>query len=160
MILQAYTALHVIISLVAIAAGVPVVAGLLQGRPRTRWTSVFLWTTTATSLTGFGFPFARLLPSHIVGALSLVVLAVAAYALSPRRGWRRTYATTAVIALYFNVFVLIVQLFQKVPSLKALAPAQTEPPFVTTQLLVLSVFVALGITAVLKSLRPAGLGQA
>jgi len=93
--------------------------------------AVFLVTTTATSLTGFGFPFVRLLPSDIVGAISLVVLAVAIvarYRHRMARGWRATYVITAVMALYFNVFVLVVQSFQKLPALAALAPTQSEPP--------------------------------
>lgn len=148
--LAIYTIVHVAISLVAIAAGLVVVFGMLTGRRSGGWTPWFLWTTVATSATGYGFPFTQLLPSHIVGAISLVVLAVAIYALYSRRlagVWRPIYVVSAVLALYLNVFVLIVQLFLKVPALHALAPTQAEPPFATSQLGVLVVFVALGVAA-------------
>ncbi|HZM96963.1 MAG TPA: hypothetical protein VFB92_26260 [Vicinamibacterales bacterium] len=148
-----YTLIHVVISLIAIAAGFVVLAGLLKSRRLDTWTALFLVTTTATSLTGFGFPFVRLLPSHIVGAISLVVLAVAVlarYSYHMAGGWRAAYVVTAVSALYFNVFVLIVQTFQKVPALAALAPTQSEPPFAITQLIVLLAFLALGYLAVVR----------
>ncbi|MDQ1387825.1 MAG: hypothetical protein QOF56_1279, partial [Acidobacteriaceae bacterium] len=111
------------------------------------WTKLFLWTTVATSATGFLFPFHRLLPSHLVGLVSLIVLAIATRAHSR---WRKTYVITAVIALYLNVFVLVAQLFMKVPALKALAPTQSEPPFQIAQLIVLVLFLVLGILAVKK----------
>ena len=129
--------LHVVISLIAIAAGFVVLAGLLKSKRLDGLTAAFLVTTTATSLTGFGFPFVRLLPSHIVGAISVVVLAVAVlarYTYHMTGAWRATYVVGAVMALYFNFFVLIVQTFQKVPALAALAPTQSEPPFAITQL--------------------------
>jgi hypothetical protein len=96
------------------------------------------------------FPFHKLLPSHVVGAISLVVLAIAILARYSRHlagGWRRTYVISAVIALYLNVFVLIVQLFEKVPALNAMAPTQSEPPFKITQVVVMAIFVVLGIFA-------------
>ena len=117
---------------------------------------MFLVTTAATSLTGFGFPFQKLLPSHIVGALSLVVLAGAIFARYGKRmsgGWRPTYVVTAMMALYFNVFALVVQSFQKVPALKNLAPTQSEPPFAATQAAVLVIFVALTVVAA-RRFRP------
>src|SRR5262245_22575150 len=128
--MDTYTLVHVVISLIGIATGFVVLAGLLKNQRLDGWTAVFLVTTAATGLTGFGFPFVRLLPSHIVGAISLVVLAiaiVARYRHRMARGWRATYVVTAVMALYFNVFVLVVQSFQKVPALAALAPTQSEP---------------------------------
>jgi hypothetical protein len=149
--MDSYTLTHVAISLIAIVAGFVVLAGLLRGKRLDGWTGVFLVTTTATSLTGFGFPFERLLPSHIVGAISLVVLTVAVLARYTYRlanAWRPTHVITAVAALYFNVFVLIVQTFQKVPALAALAPTQSEPPFAITQLIVLLAFLVLGYRAV------------
>jgi hypothetical protein len=154
--LNALTLFHVVLSLVGIAAGFAVVYGLLSSRVH-GWTNLFIWTTVATSVTGFFFPFHKFLPSHGVGILSLIVLAFAILALYRFRlagGWRRTYAITAVIALYFNVFVLVVQLFLKVPSLNALAPTQSEPPFQIAQGIVLIVFVVLGIRAAMK-FRPA-----
>jgi hypothetical protein len=148
---------HVVISLVGIVSGFVVVFGLLSAKRLDAWTAVFLISTVATSVTGFGFPFAVLLPSHKVGILSLVVLAVAIVARYVRHlagAWSRVYAVCAVVALYFNVFVLIVQLFRRVPALAALAPTQTERPFVVVQLIALALFVWLGIVAV-KGFRPA-----
>lgn len=146
MSLSTFTLVHVLISLAGIGTGFIVVIGLLTGQRLERWTATFLTTTVLTSATGYLFPFEKLLPSHIVGAISLVVLAVAIVAkyrqhLAGR--WRGVYVITAIIALYLNVFVAVVQAFAKVPSLKALAPTQTEPPFAVAQLLVLIVFIAL-----------------
>lgn len=153
MILRLYTIFHVVISLLGILSGVVVMGGLLTGNPLDGWTAFFLATTVATSVTGFFFPFERLLPSHIVGIISLVLLAVAIYARYPAHlagAWRWGYVVTAVLSQYLNVFVLVVQLFLKVPRLKALAPNQTEPPFKLTQLAVLVLFVALGAASVVR----------
>jgi hypothetical protein len=151
-----YTLVHVVISLAGIVSGLVVVAGLLTAQRLDRWTAVFLATTAATSVTGFGFPFERLLPSHVVAVLSLVVLAISMYARYGRRldgAWRWVYAVTAVTALYFNVFVLVVQLFLKVPALNALAPTQSEPPFALAQGVVLIAFLVLGALTV-KTFKP------
>jgi hypothetical protein len=151
MSLQTYTLIHVLISLAGIGSGFVVMYGLLAGKRLDRWTAVFLTSTVLTSMTGFGFPFDHLLPSHKVGIMSLVVLAiaiVARYALHLAGAWRRTYVVCAALALYLNVLVLVVQAFEKVPALKALAPTQKEPPFVVAQLVVLALFVALTIFAV------------
>src|SRR5271169_4442955 len=127
-----FTLLHVLISLIGIGSGFVVVSGLLTGKRLDGWTALFLATTVTTSVTGFLFPFDHLLPSHKVGIISLVVLAVAilaCYALHLTGAWRRIYVVSALIALYLNVFVAVVQAFLKVPTLKAMAPTQTEPPF-------------------------------
>src|SRR5438477_200015 len=127
-----FTLVHVLLSLAGIASGFVVLAGLLTGKRRDRSTALFLATTALTSVTGFGFPFDHLLPSHAIGILSLLVLAVAIaarYSFHLAGAWRRTYVITAAIALYLNIFVLVVQLFLKVPALKDLAPTQKEPPF-------------------------------
>jgi hypothetical protein len=145
-----FTFVHVVISLVGILSGLVVLFGLIAGKSLDGWTALFLLTTVATSVTGFMFPFHKLLPSHVVGAISLVVLSIAILARYSRHlagGWRRTYVISAVIALYLNVFVLVVQLFEKVPALNALAPTQSEPPFKITQIVVLAIFVVLGIFA-------------
>ncbi len=145
-----FTLVHVVISLVGIASGLVVVFGLLTGKRLDGWTALFLATTVATSVTGFGFPFDHLLPSHKVGIISLVVLAVAIlarYAFHLTGAWRRIYVISAVAALYLNVFVAVVQAFLKVPALHALAPKQTEPPFLVTQLVVLVLFVVIAIMA-------------
>lgn len=147
----AYTLVHVVISLIGIGSGFVALLGMFNAKRLDRWTAVFLITTAATSLTGFGFPFDHLLPSHKVGILSLLVLAVAIlarYAFHLSGHWRWIYVATAQLALYFNVLVLVVQAFEKVPALKALAPTQSEAPFLIAQLLVLAVFVVLTIAAV------------
>jgi hypothetical protein len=148
--LETFTAVHVVLSLIGIGAGLVVLVGLIASRRLDRWTGLFLATTIATCVTGFGFPVDHVLPSHIVGVLSLVVLAVAIVALYARhlRGaWRAIYAVAVGLALYFNVFVGVVQAFLKVPALHALAPQQTEAPFVAAQLFVLALFVVLTVMA-------------
>ncbi len=145
-----FTLAHVLLSLLGIGSGVVVMFGLLTGRQLDGWTGLFLATTVATSVTGFGFPIDHLLPSHKVGVISLVVLAVAIiarYVLHLRGAWCRIYVVGAAVALYLNVFVGVVQAFEKVPALSALAPKQTEPPFVITQLVVLVLFIGLTIVA-------------
>jgi len=150
MMLTAFTLFHVALSLAGIVSGGVVVYGLLTSRRLDGWTTFFLITTAATSVTGFLFPVQKFMPSHMLGILSLIALAVA-YLGRYRYDWTRTYSVSAVIALYFNVFVLIVQLFEKVRSLKALAPTPSEPPFAIAQLAVLSLFAFLGIRAAMKS---------
>ena len=145
-----FTLVHVVLSLVGIAAGLVTMFGLVAGNRLDGWTAVFLATTAATSVTGFGFPFDHLLPSHKVGILSLLVLPVAIaarYAFHLAGGWRRTYVISAAVALYLNIFVLVVQLFLKVPALKALAPTQKEPPFAIAQVAVLALFGWLAVLA-------------
>jgi hypothetical protein len=151
MSLHTFTLVHVVISLIGIASGLAVLYGLIGGKALPRSTALFLATTVATSATGFGFPVEHLLPSHVVGILSLVVLGAALaarYALHLRGAWRHVYVITAVLALYLNVFVLVVQLFRRVPFLNALAPTQAEPPFAIAQGIVLLAFVALTVVAV------------
>jgi hypothetical protein len=145
-----YTFVHVLISLIGIGSGLIVMFGFLTGKRFDGLTMVFLLTTVLTSVTGFGFPFDNLLPSHKVGILSLVVLAVAIparHVFHLAGSWRWIYVVGAPIALYLNVFVLIVQGFLKVPALKALVPTQSEPPFLVAQLFVLLLFVGLTILA-------------
>jgi hypothetical protein len=153
MILEIYTLLHVIISLIGIFSGLVVLFGLLSAKHLDGWTKWFLITTVLTSVTGFFFPFHGFTPAIGVGIISLLVLAVAIYARYPRQlagHWRWIYVVTAVIALYFNVFVAVVQAFEKVPALKVMAPTQTEPPFKLTQLVVLALFIVLGIVAAIR----------
>jgi hypothetical protein len=148
-----YTLLHVLISLIGIGSGLVVMFGFLTGKRLDGWTALFLITTVLTSVTGFGFPVDHLLPSHVVAILSLVVLAVAIlarYALHLSGAWRSTYVVTAAIALYLNVFVLVVQTFMKVPAVHALAPTQKEPPFLIAQVIVMLIFIGLTILAVKK----------
>jgi hypothetical protein len=151
--LTPFTFVHVVISLVGIGSGLVVVYGFLTAQRLDLWTGIFLATTVLTSVTGFLLPFEHFMPSHAVGILSMLVLAVAIlarYALHLAGVWRRIYVVSAVIALYLNVFVLIAQLFQKVETLRALAPNQSEPPFLLTQLVVLVLFVGIGIAATIK----------
>jgi hypothetical protein len=154
-----YTFLHVLISLIGIGSGLVVMFGFITGKRLDTLTAVFLTTTVLTSVTGFGFPFDHLLPSHKLGIISLVVLAIAIparYVFHLAGSWRWIYVVGASMALYLNVFVLIAQLFMKVPALKALARRQSEPPFLVAQILVLLIFVGLTILAAKRfHLQPA-----
>jgi hypothetical protein len=147
------TFVHVVLSLIGIFAGFFVVLGLLTAKRLDGWTALFLASTLATSVTGFFFPFRGITPADVFGVLSLILLPIAMFARYVRNlagGWRRTYVITAMIALYLNVFVLIAQLFDKVPALKAMAPTKTELPFKISQLVVLVFFVVLTIAAAKK----------
>jgi len=151
--LTVLTLVHVAISLVGIISGLVVLSGMLKAQPLDRWTAVFLVTTIATSVTGFLFPFNGFTPGIGLGIISLIVLAIAILARYGRKlagAWRWVYVITALMALYFNCFVLVAQLFDKVPVLKALSPTQSDPPFLATQLVVLVIFVVLTILAVIK----------
>ena len=148
-----FTAVHVAISLLAIMSGFVVLFGMIAGKRLEARTKFFLATTVLTSVTGFFFPVQHFMPSHAVGIISLVVLAVAIYARYGRKlagAWRKTYVITAVIALYLNVFVLVVQSFMKITALRQLAPTQTEPPFKIAQLVVLLLLIVLGLLATIK----------
>ncbi|HEY7682284.1 MAG TPA: hypothetical protein VH879_06545 [Gemmatimonadales bacterium] len=150
------TLIHVVLSLMGILAGLVVVGGLMAGVRLDGWLGIFLVTTVLTNVTGFFFPFRTLLPSHIVGGISLVVLPVAIaarYWKNLAGSWRRVFVVTTVLALYFNVFVLVVQLFQKFPGLIVIAPTQKAPAFLGTQLLVLALFLAFG-RAAMRGFRP------
>jgi hypothetical protein len=150
MFLAALTLFHVVISLIGLVAGFIVLIGLIAPKRLTRWTPVFLWATLATSLTGFLFPVHKFLPSHAVGALSVAVLGfafLAQYRFHLSGIWRGVFVIASTVALYFNTFVVIVQCFKHIPSLQALAPTQSEPPFLVTQLIFLLLFIALGVTA-------------
>lgn len=158
----AFTVLHVIISLIGILSGIVVVLGMLSGRGYALWTQVFLITTVATSATGFLFHSTSFGPPHIVGVISLIVLAVAIFALYARHlagSWRWIYIVCAVLALYLNAFVGVVQAFQKIPSLHALAPTGSEAPFLAVQLLVMALFIAFGVMAV-RRYHPSGAAPA
>ena len=151
-----FTLLHVLISLVGIISGLVVMYGFLHANRLDRWTQVFLASTALTSLTGFLFPNEHITPGIVVGILSVIVLVIAAvarYRLRMAGVWRPIYVVAAAIALYFNVFVFVVQSFEKVPALQALAPTQREPPFGITQLLVLTLFAVATVYAV-KRFRP------
>src|SRR5580692_5319663 len=146
--LPAFTLLHVFLSLVGIAAGFLVIFGMIGRRRFPLLTALFLVTTLLTSLTGFLFPFKGITPGIVIGILSLVVLALVIVARYPRDlagPWRGTYVIGTVLAQFFNFFVLIVQSFEKVPALHAMAPTQTEAPFKIAQLAALVLFVILGI---------------
>jgi hypothetical protein len=148
--LLAFTLFHVLLSLVGIAAGFVVIRGLFASQRLDGWTALFLTTTTATSVTGFLFPFRGFTPAIGTGIVSMVVLAVACYARYGRSldgRWRLAYVVTAVLAQYLDCFVLVVQAFLKVPALKALAPQQNEPPFAIAQGLVLLLFILLAFGA-------------
>jgi hypothetical protein len=154
-----YTLLHVLISLIGIGSGFIVMFGFLGGKRLDGWTALFLITTVLTSVTGFGFPFDHLLPSHKVGIISLVMLAIAIparYVFHLAGAWRWIYVVTAMIAFYLNVFVLVAQIFMKVPAVHALAPTQTEPPFLIAQVTAMLIFIGLTVLAINKfHLEPA-----
>jgi hypothetical protein len=149
MSLSTFTTVHVIINLVGIGSGLIVIFGMLSAKRLNGWTALFLLTTVLTSVTGFGFPF----------IISLVVLAItllARYSFHMVGKWRWIYVVTASIAEYLTVFVLVVQAFEKVPALRALAPTQSEPPFLVAQLVVMALFIVLTIFGVKKFYPDAG----
>jgi hypothetical protein len=153
------TKVHVVISLIAIFSGLVVAFGMLANQRLDRWTTVFLITTVATSATGFLFPFHNVTPGIVVGVISIIVLAIAILARYKARlvgAARWIYVLSALFALYLNVFVLIAQLFQKVPALRVLAPTQTEPPFAVAQLITLILFVLIAVFATIR-FRPVAL---
>jgi len=160
MSIATFTLVHTVLSLVGIVAGLVTAGAIATGTRLDRWAAVFLVTTVLTSVTGFGFPFDKLLPSHFVGIVSLVVLLgviVADYVKHLAGTWRTIYAVGVVLATYLNTFVLVAQLFKRIPVLYLLAPTQSEPPFALTQGLVVLLFVWLGVAAV-RGARP-GLGR-
>jgi len=151
MSISTFTTVHVIISLIGIASGAVVLFGMLSERRFNGLTELFLATTILTSVTGFFFPRDHILPSHIVGIISLVLLAAAVVALNVYRlagFWRVVYIVCAAMALYLNVFVGVIQAFLKLSFLHSLAPTQSEPPFLVAQILVLAIFVVLGFLSV------------
>jgi hypothetical protein len=148
-----YTIIHTLVSLVAIFTGLVVLFGLLADKRLDGWTKWFLIAAVATTVTGFFFPFHGFTPAIGLGLISLPVLALAIYARYPKDlagAWRWIYVIGAVISLYFNVFVGVVQSFEKIPALKATAPTQSEPPFKLTQLVVLALFVVLTFVAAIR----------
>ncbi len=156
--LPAFTLVHVYVSLIGIASGLVVACGLLASKRLDGWTAQFLASTAASVVTGFLLPAHRLLPSHVFGILTTIALALAIYARYSRHfagAWRVTYVVSVMIALYLNVFILIVQLFEKEPALEALAPTRNEPPFKVTQLAVLALFFVLTIVAAIRFRRAA-----
>jgi hypothetical protein len=149
MSLETFTLIHVLISLLGIASGIVVMYGFLTNQRLDRWTAVFLLTTALTSLTGFLFPFTAVTPAIKLGIISLVVLTLAIVTrYFVHLAWRKTYVIAACVALYFNMFVLVVQSFEKVPPLRAIAPTQKEPPFAIAQTVLLLLFVVLTTFAV------------
>jgi len=153
MILHIYTVIHTLISLIAIFTGIVVLFGMLGGKRLDGWTKWFLVTAVATTITGFFFPFHGFTPAIGLGIISLPFLALtifARYAKHLTGPWRWIYVIGAVICLYFNLFVAVVQAFEKIPALHAMAPTQTEPPFKLTQLVVLLGSALLAIVAAIR----------
>jgi hypothetical protein len=153
MILEIYTIIHTLISLVAIFTGLIVVFGMIAGKRLDGWTKWFLTTAVLTTVTGFFFPFHGFTPAIGLGIISLPFLAITIFARYSKHlagAWRWIFVVGAVICLYFNLFVLVVQLFEKVPALHAMAPTQTESPFKVTQLVVLLLSALLAMIAVIR----------
>jgi len=153
---DAFLAFHVIVSLIGIASGFVVLYGLVNGQALGAWTAVFLATTILTSATGFPFPFEGFKPSYAIAILSLVLLAIACIALYGMKlagAWRWIYLVTAMLSLYFNVFVLVIQSFLKIPALTALAPGNppSGPVFAAVQGIVLLFFVFVIVRLVRRS---------
>jgi hypothetical protein len=152
MSVETFTFVHVVISLVGIMTGFIVVALMLQSAPIAGWNAFFLVSTILTSVTGYFFPITQgVTPAHVVGAISLAILAVALFAVYGKKlegRWRATYVATAVAALYLNFFVAIVQSFNKFAYLNKFAPTGAEPPFAITQGIVLLLFIVMGVAAV------------
>jgi hypothetical protein len=167
MTLGTYTLIHVVISLIGIAAGFVVIFGMIAGKRLNGWTALFLTTTVLTSITGFGFlayglPASGFSPGEAIGIISMIVLVAAIYGRYARQmagHWRWIYVVAAVVAQYLNFLVLIVQSFEKISALHELAPTQHEPPFQIAQGVALVVFLVLGVLAAWK-FRPAPVGAA
>jgi len=159
---SAFTWFHVILSLIALISGLMLIPPLLKGESAAGLTSVYLASSVATDVTGFFFPFTKFMPSHGVGLLSLMLMAVAViarYVFHYAGAWRWLYAVCMMLSIYFLAFVTVVQAFMKVLALQALAPTQSEPPFAITQLVVLVIFAALTIATAIK-FRPAAMRAA
>jgi hypothetical protein len=159
MSVSTFTLVHVIISLVAIAAGFVVLFGLLGSNRMSGMTALFLAMTILTTATGFLFPFTKLFPSHMIGMLSLPLLAIAVFALYGQKlsgAWRWIYVVTAMLSLYLNVFILVIQSFLTIPALRALAPdlPLAQPPHAIAQVIVLLFFI-IAIIAAVRRFRPA-----
>ena len=151
MSISTFTLVHTVLSLIGIASGIIVLLGMLGAKRLGGWTMLFLATTVLTCVSGFFFPSDHVLPSHIVGIITLVALAAAVLAIYTYRlagSWRWIYVIGAVVALYLNVFVGVVQAFLKLPFLQPLAPTQSEPPFLIAQLVVMAIFIVLCFLAV------------
>ena len=153
MSIPAFTLLHTIISVIGLLSGLIVLGGMYGAQRLPGWTALFLLTTALTSITGFFFPNAKITPGQIFGAITLIVMVptlTGLYGFHLRGAWRWIYTGGAVIVLYLNFFVLVAQLFAKVTVLQPLAPTQSEPPFLITEIVVLAIFVVLGILALVK----------
>jgi hypothetical protein len=153
MSIPAFTLLHTIISVIGLLSGLIVLGGMYGAQRLPGWTALFLLTTALPSITGFFFPNAKITPGQIFGAITLIVMVptlIGLYGFHLRGAWRWIYTGGAVIVLYLNFFVLVAQLFAKVTVLQPLAPTQSEPPFLITEIVVLAIFVVLGILALVK----------
>lgn len=153
MSLALFTEAHVAISLIGIATGFLVIFGMMAGNKMVLWTELFLITTALTSITGFMFPFKGVTPGIVIGILSVILLlfaVIARYGGHLAGGWRGTWVISAVVAQFFNFLVLVVQSFEKVPALHALAPTGKEMPLKVAQVLTLVLFIVLGVVAYRK----------
>jgi hypothetical protein len=141
---------HTLLSIIGLVAGLILAGGLMAGKRLDGWSATFLVATILTNVTGFGFPFPPITPAHVIAAISLLIFPFVLYARYGKAlagGWNSVYVSGAMVALYFNGFVLMAQLFRRIPALIALAPTQKEAPFAVAQLLVAILFLALGRAA-------------
>lgn len=156
MSISSFTFLHVVLSLIGLATGFAVVLRMISSRRTSSLTTLFLFATTATSVTGFLFPITRVDLGQVTGALSLAVLAptiIALYGYRLAGPWRAVYATGATAALYLNVVIAVAQAFAKIPALHEFAPTRSTPVFIATQVAILVIFAGLGIVAA-RRFRP------
>src|SRR5262249_582965 len=144
------TIIHVGLSLIGIATGFLVIFQMIGAKPLGGLNAIFLATTILTSVTGYFFPITKVTPGIVIRPISLVVLAIAVFAMYSKRlagGWRTVYVVTAVLAQFFNVLVLVVQSFMKIPALHTMAPTGEESIVKICQLGALLLCIALGVLA-------------
>ena len=159
--LDAFTLFHTALSLVQLVSGIIVVLAFVGSRNGGPWLWIYLVSAIATSVTGFGFPVDKFLPSHAFGIISLVLLLLvilARYTFHLAGAWRWVYVIGLVITVYLDAFVAVVQAFLKIPALHALAPGGSEPPFAIAQGVLFVIFVALGIAAARNFPRETAIG--
>jgi hypothetical protein len=154
--IAALTLFHVIVSLIAIAAGIVLAHGLITRKRYDRWTLIFMVTTAVTVLTGFVFPYNGFTPGIGVGIICVLIFiptALARYRFAMAGIWRPIFVVGALALFYFNCLVFVVQSFQKIPPLNALAPTGGEPIIGAVQAVVFIAFLIVGFFSI-RRFRP------